>query len=271
MTFFASKLFWWTANPANILLALLCIGCVALWTGRRRLGLSCVALVTLVGLTVTFLPVGSWLLLPLENRFRATTLPAKVDGIIVLGGSINPVLSAERAQPVVTDSAERLFAFLELARRYPSAKLLFTGGSASVLEGGAREADVARTIFAGVGLDLSRVRFERDSRNTYENAVDSKRLVAPQPGETWVLITSAYHMPRSVGCFRQQGWAVIPYPVDYGTAPDGDPPTFSLLDGLNGVHWALREWIGLAFYYVAGRTDALFPGPEPIHSLREAD
>jgi uncharacterized SAM-binding protein YcdF (DUF218 family) len=201
--------------------------------------------------------------LPLENRFPPpSALPDRIDGIVVLGGSINPILSVARRQPVLTDSAERLFAFVALARNHPEAKLLFTGGSAALVDNAEREADVARTVLAGLGLDVDRITFERDSRNTYENAVFSKRLVTPRPGERWVLITSAYHMPRAVGCFRAAGWSVIPYPVDYGTAPAGNPPTFSLLGGLDDVHWALREWIGLAFYYVAGRTDRLFPGPD---------
>jgi uncharacterized SAM-binding protein YcdF (DUF218 family) len=266
MSFIASKLLWWAANPGNLLLALLCLGLVALWLGRRRLGLWLVSVVTAVCLLVTVLPVGAWLLVPLENRFPVPVLPARIDGVVVLGGSIDPVLSAARHQPILTDSAERLFAFVVLARLHPEAKLLFTGGSAALVDDAEREADVARTVLAGLGLDVDRVSFERDSRNTYENALFSKRLVQPKPGERWVLITSAYHMPRAVGCFRAAGWSVIPYPVDYGTAPAGNLPTFSLLGGLDDVHWALREWIGLAFYYVAGRTDALFPGPTKADS-----
>jgi uncharacterized SAM-binding protein YcdF (DUF218 family) len=266
MSFIASKLFWWAANPGNVLLALLCLGLLALWLGRRRLGLWLVSLVTALCLLVTLLPIGSWLLLPLENRFPAPHLPAHIDGIVVLGGSINPILSAARHQPILTDSAERLFAFVALAQRFPEAKLLFTGGSAALVDDAEREADVARAVVGGLGLDVDRLGLERDSRNTYENAVFSKQLVKPKPGENWVLITSAYHMPRAVGCFREQGWSVIPYPVDYGTAPAGNPPTFSLLGGLDDVHWALREWIGLGFYYLAGRTDRLFPGPEKADS-----
>jgi uncharacterized SAM-binding protein YcdF (DUF218 family) len=262
MSFLASKLFWWTVNPGNVLLALLCVGLVALLAGRRRLGVGLVGLVTLLCLAVTLLPVGAWMLRPLEDRFPATPLPERLDGIIVLGGAINPVLSAARHQPVLTDSAERLFAFVALARQHPEAKLVFTGGSASVVDTIDREADVARAVFDGLGLAPGRVVFERDSRNTYENAVMSKQLVQPQPGERWALITSAYHMPRAVGCFRAQGWPVIADPVDYGTSPQGDPPSLSLLAGLDGVHWALREWIGLAFYYLAGRTSGFLPGPE---------
>ncbi len=261
MSFVASKLFWWTVNPGNVLLALLCLGLVALLAGRRRLGVWLIGLVTVLCLAVTVLPLGSWLLRPLENRFPAVDVPDRLDGIIVLGGAINPALSAVRRQPILTDSAERLFAFVALARRHPEARLVFTGGSAAVVDTIDREADVARVVFEGLGLEPGRVAFERESRNTYENAVFSKRAIEPKPDERWLLITSAYHMPRAVGCFRAQGWPVIAYPVDYGTSPEGDPPSLSLLAGLDGVHWALREWIGLVFYYAAGRIPELLPAP----------
>src|SRR5258706_10791139 len=261
MSFVASKLFWWTVNPGNVLLALLCLGLVALLAGRRRLGVWLIGLVTVLCLAVTVLPLGAWMLRPLENRFPAIDVPDRLDGIIVLGGAINPILSAARRQPVLTDSAERLFAFVALARRHPEARLVFTGGSASMVDTIDREADVARAVFEGLGLERDRVVFERDSRNTYENAVFSKRAIEPKPGERWLLITSAYHMPRAVGCFRAEGWPVIAYPVDYGTSPEGDPPSLSLLAGLDGVHWALREWIGLVFYYAAGRIPDLLPAP----------
>ncbi len=261
MSFVASKLFWWTANPGNVLLGLLCLGLLALVLGRIRLGIRLVGLVTALCLSVTVLPIGTCLLRPLEDRFPPAVVPERIDGIIVLGGSINPILSAARRQPVLTDSAERLFAFVTLARQHPEARLVFSGGSASVIDTTDREADVARAVFEGLGLAPGRVAFERESRNTYENAVFTQRLMAPKPGERWVLITSANHMPRAVGCFRALGWSVLPYPVDYGTSPNDDRPGFSLLEGLDGVHWALREWIGLAFYYTAGRTDRFLPGP----------
>src|SRR5277367_486793 len=106
MSFIASKLFWWAANPGNVLLALLCLGLLALLLGRRRLGLWLVSVVTALCLLVTLLPTGAWLLVPLENRFPPPSLPNRIDGILVLGGSINPILSVARRQPVLTDSAE---------------------------------------------------------------------------------------------------------------------------------------------------------------------
>lgn len=261
MSFAASKILWWIVNPGNLLLLLLCLSLFALLLGRHRIGTALLAIATMACLAVTVMPVRTWVLRPLENRFPPPSQPDRVDGIIVLGGMINAELSADRGQPVLTDSAERLVAFADLARRYPDAKLVFTGGSAALLGADDREADVARQVLASMGVDVARVRFERNSRNTFENAVYSQRLVEPQPGEAWLLITSAYHMPRSVGIFREVGWPVIPYPVDYSVPAQTTESGFSLLDGLYGVQWGTREWIGLAFYRLAGRTNAFFPAP----------
>jgi uncharacterized SAM-binding protein YcdF (DUF218 family) len=260
MSFTASKILWWIANPGNLLVTALTLGLLCLLLGRRRLGLGLLILATASCIALTLLPVRVWVLRPLENRFPFPQALDHVDGVIVLGGMINAELSADRGQPVLTDSAERLVAFADLARRFPQAKLVFTGGSASLFDDD-READVARTVMAQIGIDPGRVEFERNARNTYENALFSQRLVDPQPGEVWVMVTSAYHMPRAVGIFRQVGWTVVPYPVDYSVRREATENGFSLTDALYSVQWGVREWIGLVFYWLSGRTSALFPAP----------
>lgn len=261
MGFVASKVFWWFAAPANLALALLALACVSLLIGWRRLGGSLLVLLLASGVALAALPMKDWVLRPLEDRFTVPTLPARIDGVIVLGGAIDSVLSADRQQWVINDSAERLTAFLDLARRFPSAQLVFSGGSASLFADDAREADVARGLFAALGLPPERVIFERDSRNTYENGVFSQRLVQPQPNQVWLLVTSAYHMPRAVGVFRRLGWPVVPYPVDFSISAHENHATGSVLDSLNGVHWGLREWIGLTYYRLSGYTDRWLPAP----------
>ena len=103
---------------------------------------------------------------------------------------------------------------------------------------------------------------ERESRNTDDNARLSKALMNPQSSEAWVMITSARHMPRSVGIFRKQGWAVIPYPVDYVTTRAiGFSLGFNFAGGVAALDEAGYEWFGLLSYRLSGRTDALFPRP----------
>jgi uncharacterized SAM-binding protein YcdF (DUF218 family) len=200
---------------------------------------------------------------PLEDRFAAITdLPQEVDGIVVLGGSVSLEISEKRRQVAFGGYGERLTAFVTLARHYPDARLMFTGGSGALTLTGFREADVAKRLLSELGMDVSRVIFERESRNTHDNAVFAQRLARPKDGETWLLVTSAFHMPRAVGCFRKAGWDVVPYPVDYGTTGEsGFSLGFDLAGGLNALNDAVHEYVGLVAYYLMDRTDALFPGP----------
>lgn len=256
MLFALSKLLWWIARPSLLLVLVTVLGVLL---SRRRAG----RIVALIGamplLAAALMPVGSWLQAPLEDRFPPVReVPSHVDGIVVLGGTIEPALTRAHGMPALNDSAERFTAFVALARRFPDAKLIFSGGSGSLVPGGTAEADIAKPLLADLGLDPARILFDRDSRNTYENAVDARRLADPQPRQVWVLITSAAHMPRAVGCFRRAGWSVLPWPVGYktGVAPFGNPgPGLAMLDN------ALHEWLGLAAYRLLGRTDALFPAP----------
>ncbi|EPR43594.1 protein of unknown function DUF218 [Desulfovibrio sp. X2] len=263
--FALSKIFGPLASPDNLLLLLLVAGTALMLLGRRS-GRLLVAVAALALLAVAVLPVGSAMLRPLEERFARPAPPPRVDGIVVLGGFLDPSLAASRDEWSVNDSSERLLAMLALARRYPSARLIFTGGSGDIHDQDRREADELAALLDGIGFNTSRVVFERESRNTWENAVFSRRLADPKPGEVWLLVTSAWHMPRSVGCFRAANFPVVPWPVDYRTRRPGDPlaRTFGLdlAGGLDRAVLAAHEWYGLLAYHLMGRTDALWPGPE---------
>jgi uncharacterized SAM-binding protein YcdF (DUF218 family) len=265
MSFVLSKLAWVLVRPGNLLAVALILGQVLQFRHRPaacRLGKRLTSAAVLVIAVLTLLPVGQLTLRPLEERFPQPDLPARIDGIILLGGSVHTEMTEDRGQPVLNNAAERITEFVALARRYPEARLIFTGGSGFVFAGNLREADVIRHVLDGLGFDLSRVAFERESRNTYENAVFSRSLVNPQLGENWLLITSAAHMPRSVGIFRRTGWPVLAYPVDYRSTAE---LTWSpdLLSGLDALNESLREWFGLAAYRLMDRTDAWFPAPAP--------
>ncbi|MGE0736743.1 MAG: YdcF family protein [Alphaproteobacteria bacterium] len=264
MGFELSKIGWGLLNPGNLFLLLALAGIACLFTRWRKFGRRLLAYLGGIGLLVAILPAGAWLLAPLERSFPApSSLPAKIDGIVVLGGAVNLRLSRERGQVVLNQSAERVHAFADLARRYPAAALVYTGGSGDLWDQTTREADLVAPYLAQLGVPPDRVRFERDSRDTSENARFSKRLVEPKPGEVWLLVTSAAHMPRSIGAFRKAGWPVIAYPVDFRTGPPGRTfdLNFDFAGGLYGLTQALREWAGLAAYYLSGRIDSLLPRP----------
>ncbi len=259
-----SKILWEIANPDMLILLTLVIGTLLLWFRQQKAGRNVLTLVTVVLLAFVFLPVDKWLLWPLENRFpQAVTLPKNVDGIIVLGGGEDPLVSAIRKRPQVNGAAERLIAFVALGNQYPEAKLVFTGGTGHLSLQEYKGADTAREVLQQLGFNTDRVLFESQSKNTIENARFSHRLVQPKAGEKWILITSAYHMPRSVGLFRKAGWQVIPYPVDYQTTGilqyDWMVGGFYVIGQFN---MGLREWVGCFVNWSLGNSLELFPGPE---------
>ncbi len=262
--FTLSKIFWLVFAPAKIIVILLAVGTVLLFTPWRRTGRALVATMMAFFVLLGVFPIGNAMLEGLENRFPANpALPETVAGVIVLGGTVNPGLTVDRNQPALTDGAERLTEFIRIGRRYPHAKMVFSGGSGSLTRQDLKEAAVARDLIRSIGFPTGRIVFESESRNTHENAVLTRDIMAPKLGENWVLVTSALHMPRAVGCFRSAGWSnIIPYPVDYRTDGKG---SFSLgfapFSGVTRVSEALREWIGLAVYRLLGRTETLYPGP----------
>ncbi|HEY7610514.1 MAG TPA: YdcF family protein [Alphaproteobacteria bacterium] len=262
MSFLAGKAAWVLLRPSTLLALMLALGLLLRALGRRRTGRGLVGVALAAFLACAVLPVGAWLLSPLENRFAVPALPERVDGIIVLGGAIEPALSADRQALSLNGNAERLVAFAALARRYPAAKLVFTGGSGNPLSPDLREGDWIGEFLDAASIARERVVVERESRNTDENARLSKALVKPQPGEVWVMVTSARHMPRAVGIFRKAGWTVVPYPADYlTTRAVGANFHFNLAGGLAALDAAAYEWFGLAYYRLSGRIDAWLPRP----------
>lgn len=260
--FVLSKLFDVVAQPANVVLIALAVACLLLFSRRAALGRALVCTVTLVLLLLAILPWDHWLVASLEGRFSAPqTLPAHIDGIVVLGGAVDPVVSVARGQPSVNGAAERLTTLIELGLRHPEAQLVFTGGSGSVTHQALKEAPIAQAFLDTLGFASERVLFEGQSRNTRENAIFTRDLVTPQPGQTWLLVTSALHMPRSVGTFRAAGWKVLPYPVDYLTTGEGGGLRFNAASGMGAISNALHEYLGMAYYRLRGWSDSLYPAP----------
>ena len=265
MFYYASKILWFFATPSNLLILIILAGASLALTCRfRRLGLSCVLIAGVLTLALGLSPLSSYLLLPLENRFPAFQDDGRpVTGIVLLGGSVEALKSTSRDMLIANEAAERVLGTIELAHRYPTARILISSGSSPIFQSGPAEAPIIASYFGRIGIDPARIMVEDRSRTTFENAVLSRAIADPKPGERWLLVTSAWHMPRSVGVFRKAGFAVTPYPVDYRTAGTlGEQEIFATIsEGLRRLDVGSKEWVGLIAYYFAGDTDALLPSP----------
>lgn len=261
--FWLSKLAWFVLEPASLLILVL----IAFWwllrraKSDQRVALVRRLLLGLIGvwLLIGAFPVGEWVAITLEKPFPPNTaLPAQIGGVIVLGGPELILQSKVWQQPQYRSAAERVHAALVLAHRYPQAKIVFTGGSASLKNQTDKGSQVNQALMQQLGLTAPRFMYESESRNTSENAIRPQALLHPQPGEHWVLVTSAWHMPRSIAVFCKQGWQMIPYPVDYLSAPghllriEWDPARH-----LEELKNATKEWLGLLVYRLTGKATPL--------------
>lgn len=263
MFFVLSKTAAFLALPSNIVLLVGLAGLLLLLTRYRRSGrrllTASVVLLVLCGV----LPVGAWLSATLEHRFPAFDMSGPApDGIIVLGGGIDPDASAALGEPVVGAAFQRLMTARRLAEAYPAARLVYSGGNGGLMPGEGREADIAGTVLQQLGVPAQRVTLERDSRNTAENAAFTQALIHAKPGQRWLLVTSPAHMPRAMGCFRHAGIPVVAVPSGRRDPWLSRWPLRSLGAELARLDEAVHEWLGLIAYRLTGRIDALFPGPD---------
>lgn len=267
MFYVVSKIAFFVLQPSSIIALMLLAGVVLLAsTSRRKAGLALAlggsTLLAVAGLS----PLGNMLVIPLEQRFPPLArdgIPADAAGLIILGGAEDSWVTGGHAGLGLNEAAERFTEAARLALRHPRLQVVFTGGVGRLLGGGESAASAVRDFLVEMGVARERIVLEGASRNTRENATLTIPLLASRPGERWLLVTSAYHMPRSVGVFRKAGLDVIAYPVDFRTRGGADFARFfpSIAAGLERVDLAAKEWIGLIGYRLAGYTDALFPAP----------
>ena len=268
--FLVGKVLWFAATPSNSLTLLAALGILAAFIHKISRKALLIGALGMAGLLLCGLsPLAYWLATPLETRFpQLRPLPDHITGFIVLGGGLRNYETEESDALSLNDAGEHILALGDLARRYPSARIVFSGGRDFFDPSGESEADLVRRYAETLGVDASRITVESRSRSTYENAVFTHELVRPAKDETWLLVTSAWHMPRSVGAFRQAAFPVIPYPVDF-RAPG---PRYAwrgfyeVARGLRLTDVVTKEWVGLIAYRLLGRTEALLPGPASASS-----
>lgn len=265
MFFVFSKIFWLIVQPVSLAILLGVVGLLLSFTRWRRLSRASVLIAIVVLFTSAFTTLGYVLVQPLEAAFqRPGAPPSDVTGIIVLGGGMDAEVNEVRGGYELNRAGDRFVEALRLAALYPAARIVVTGGLADIDQSGEPEAVAGERFFLDMGVARERLVLEPGSRNTAENAQLTKAMIEPKPGETWLLVTSAFHMPRSVGLFRKAGFPVVPWPTDYRS---GGTETLGLTlhqpaENVTVTTLAIREWIGLAAYYLTGRIDELLPRPE---------
>lgn len=261
---YLTRIVWLLAQPMSVIMLLGLAGLVLLALKRRRPAFAALALSTVLLVLFAYTTLGYVIITPLENRFTRPAEPAHIDGIVVLGGGMDGEVNTVRGGFELARSGDRMVETLRLALAHPEARIVIAAGAAALAADQEPEALAAQRLFVAFGIDPARIVLDDKSRNTEENAAFAKDLAGPQAGQTWLLITSAFHMPRAVALFRRSDFAVIAWPADYlasGTEGfrlklDQAPETMAV------TTIALREWLGLAGYRLTGRIDEWLPGPE---------
>jgi len=254
-----TSFFEWVLQPDRLVLFGLAIATALLVSGWFVVGRRIVCGLFIAILFLSIIPVGEWVIFPLEERFqRPGDLPGDISGILVLAGGEDTGITDARGVASLNGAGDRLVETAILSQAYPDLPILFSGGGIGASES-ANHAFTARLIFSGLGLDNTKIIYEDESRTTAESAELAKRFVAE--GSSWLLVTSASHMPRAIGAFRAQGWDVIAFPVDYHTGDESIWGRFNFLHSAGMLSIAIHEWGGLVWYRLSGLSQSWFPAP----------
>ena len=200
-----------------------------------------------------FSAVPSALLQSLESRFEAPSLTSSNQnaGVIVLGGATgSPGIYKAHGQVPLGDAAERMTVPIALMRKFPNFELIFSGGEGRLVPTGTTEAELAGVFYTELGVDMKRVTLESQARTTRENAIRVAALLGERCKQPWLLVTSAWHMPRSMSEFQAVGCNVTAYPVDFRTGEETSWTEYSMAGSLMAWQTALHEYLGMFVYGV---------------------
>ncbi|MDC3056454.1 YdcF family protein [Pelagibacteraceae bacterium] len=260
MSFYLSKILWLILNPFNIFIFVTLLSIFLYFVKLRRLSLI-IFLINFVFIAfISFLPIGSHLIYNIEKEYHSYIKPPdQVDGILILGGATNALLYNEYDQISLNGSSERLVESVFIIKKFDKAKVIFSGGSGILNRPDFNHAQVAKSFYKKIGIEIDKIIFEDNSRNTYENIIYSKKIANPKKNENWLLITSAMHMKRALLIADKNNWELIPYAVDFKNIKEFKLiPNLDLLSNLNSFQQGSHECLGLVFYYLMGRTDKVF-------------
>ena len=257
-------------DPALLVFFLLILAWIFSLTPWRRIGRRLIVLCLLVLGLVYFGPVPALLSQPLAKRFPPTDLailPAP-DFIVVLGGMTmsDPLLEPGSQHPSFTRRSERFLMGLELARQFPTATLVFTGWAGEQAGIAGAEATRLAHLAETLGIPGEQILIDPLARTTLDHPIQLEKLprIGPDPAATTYIVTSAIHIPRSMGVFAAAGWSDLhAIPVDYPFPYEASSLTRRQPAGkkLTIVQEALVEWMGLLNYRYRGYTQQVLPTP----------
>jgi len=259
MIFALSKIIWLALSPLNLILFSFLFGFLFKLVGIKFLTRLFYSFSILILTVSTLMPTGSYLNYLLEKNYHFTNYyPDKVDGILILGGATNPFLTKEYDMVNLNGSAERLYESINLIKKFPDSKVVFSGGSGSLKFPKLNHSDDVKILFKNMGIDINKIYFEKKSRNTYENILFAKKLINPKAGEKWVIVTSASHLNRSIYIGEKLEWPLIPYAVDFNNSKKFTWSLhFNFVKNLVEFNSATHEWLGLVSYYLMGRSSRI--------------
>jgi uncharacterized SAM-binding protein YcdF (DUF218 family) len=271
--FNASKLGWLVLAPSNALVLIAALGAM-LWlrVQSRRLGGRLFVVGGAGLLAATRLPLGEWLTSSLEDRFPPLqscvegTQPPAIAGIIVLGGAMSSIERNGAALERMGDASDRIRSAALLARAFPQAPVLIAGGVTFPTRGSTSESQLMADLLTDLGVDRERQILEGASRTTADNARNAA-AASPNSQAPWLLVTSAFHMPRAVGAFRAEGLAVIAAPTDWQIDPHAPWQGWSASERLRLLDLSVKEYLGMLAYYLTGRSSELIPAPSQTGCL----
>jgi uncharacterized SAM-binding protein YcdF (DUF218 family) len=214
-----------------------------LWTGLLSLGL------------LGFNAAPEALLRSLESQYKSPNLTQTLTqsgpyaGVIVLGGATgSPGIFKAHGQVPLGEAAERMTVPIGLMRKFPNFELIFSGGEGRLVPTGTTEAELAKMFYEEQGVDMKRVNLEAKARNTRENARQVAALLGERCKQPWLLVTSAWHMPRSMAEFEATGCNVTAYPVDFRAEEETAWTKYAMAESLMSWQTALHELLGMAVY-----------------------
>jgi uncharacterized SAM-binding protein YcdF (DUF218 family) len=252
-----SKLTSFIWDPAAWLVALLALGVALLFFRNERLrkwGRRVCVLTLFLFSLLSWRSIPDALISGLEGAHDVPTDVSKFHGVVVLGGAFSSGRARGTILPALSCSAERVTEAVPLLKKNPHLQLLFAGGDARLVGASEPESDEARAFFKRMDIESSRMRFESKSRNTFENAVNSFEVAGADNTKPWLLLTSAWHMPRALATFQKAGWNVTPYPVDHYAPNEINAFDFSVSGGLESWQLLIREVAGGLIYKVLDRS-----------------